>query len=101
MTTPEIHYNFENVTGSTITNIGTMGIYCNATLYGTSSIISSDCATGTSCLSLIGGSSSSGGYLQISNFDLSLILGYQALHTSICFWLKKKQLPLVKQMHGF
>ena len=94
MTTPSpvIHFNFENQ--GSITNIGTLGRYITATLYGTCSVISSDYATGTSCLSLIGGSSSSGGYLQISNFDLSLILGYQALHTSICFWFKKKAVTI-------
>ena len=62
-----LHYNFENnVQGSNIiVNKGSLGTAFNATMNGNSSIISHDCATGTSCLSLTGEGTSSCGYLQI------------------------------------
>ena len=88
-----LHYNFENyVAGSnTIVNKGSLGTAFNATMNGNSSIISHDCATGTSCLSLKGEGTSSGGYLQIPNFTWSTLLsgGPGPTFFTISFWYKK------------
>ena len=90
MPTPILQYDFENYTAgsTTVVNKGSLGTGYNATLYGTSAVISSDYVTGTSCLSLIGGSTSSGGYLQINALSMYITLAYQSSNNTICFWFK-------------
>ena len=90
MTNLVLHYNFENyVQGSNIiVNKGTLGSAFNATIGGNLSVINTDHATGTSCLSKIGEGSSSGGYLQIPNFKWIPTFTPGCLF-SICFWYKK------------
>ena len=70
MSTPWITYDFENYTAGSniVVNKGNMGTTFNATIAETSSIISTDYATGTKSLSLIGQGTSNGGYLQIPGF---------------------------------
>ena len=61
----------------------------NATIGGNASVINTDHATGTSCLSLIGEGTSSGGYLQIPNFRWSPTFLYSTAYYTISFWYKK------------
>ena len=102
MTNLVLHYNFENyVAGSnTIVYKGTTGSAYNATIGGNASVINTDHATGTSCLSLIGEGTSSGGYLQIPNFRWSPSF-YIAQHIILLVsGIRNLQRPLPKQMHA-
>jgi len=102
MTTLTLHYNFENyVPGSnTIVNKGSTGSAYNATIGGNASVINTDHATGTSCLSLIGEGTSSGGYLQIPNFRWSPTFLYNTAYYTISSGIRNLQRPLPKQMHA-
>ena len=90
MPTPILQYDFENYTAgsTTVVNKGSLGTGYNATLYGTASVTSTMYATGTSCLQLIGHGSSSGGYLQVPNFNMYNALG-AATSYAFTFWFKK------------
>ena len=91
MTNLVLNYNFKNyVAGSnTIVNKGTLGSAYNVTIGGNLSVINTDHATGTSCLSLIGEGTSSGGYLQIPNFKWTPTFLYNGPLFTISFWYKK------------
>ena len=91
MNIPVLHYNFENyVAGSnTIVNKGSLGTAYDATIGGNASVINTDHATGTSCLSLIGEGTSSGGYLQIPNLKWSSLFPLSGVWFTISFWYKK------------
>ena len=102
MTNLVIHYNFENyVAGSnTIVNKGSLVTAYNATMNGNSSVISHDCATGMSCVSLTGEGTLSGGYLQIRISNGRLF--YQVLDLLISLsvsGIRNLQVLLPKRMH--
>ena len=93
MATPILKYSFDTWTsGTSIANEGSLGSAYNGTLNtvgsGTATIISSDKANGTQCLSLNtnnGGNAAttSGGYMSIPAFT------FGGTSFTICFWYKK------------
>ena len=97
-----LHYNFKNyVSGSnTIVNKGSLGTAYNATMNGNSSVISHDCATSMSCLSLTGEGTLSGRYLQIRISNGRLFNQVLDLLISLSVsGIRNLQVLLPKRMH--
>ena len=85
---PVLHYSFDSyVSGTTVPNDGSSGSALNGTLTtlgtGSATIVSSNAAVGTKCLSLIGGSTSNGGHISVPAFT------FGGAGWSVCFWYKK------------
>ena len=93
MATPVLWYSFDTYTsGTSVPNDGSLGTAYNGTLVtvgtGSATVISSDCAVGTKCLSLNTGqngssTSSNGGYMSIPSFT------FGGTSYTVCIWYKK------------
>ena len=93
MSTPVLRYSFDTYTsGTSVPNDGSWGSAYNGTLVtvgtGTATVISSDCAVGTKCLSLNTGQSgaktnTNGGYMTIPSFT------FGGTSYTVCCWYKK------------
>ena len=99
MSTPLLQYSFDTyVSGTSVPNIGSLGTSYNGTLAsigtGSATVISTDCATGTKCLSLDTGNNglstnTNGGYMSIPAFT------FGGTSYTVCCWYKKKSNTII------